>query len=155
MRIEILKETLKEPGKHISYSAHVSEDLTMKRITLTVRQADANKFFPDGLQFGLEDNASALDAVKAFDEKLRKRCGQFPVKGFESLLQMVYHPHEDRFYKQVAIQAFTASGQFLNIRENARTSLPNDTTIILVPQGGCTTDYEEPIRQKTKQNIDK
>jgi hypothetical protein len=57
---------------------------------------------------------------------------------------MVYHSREDRFYKQVAIQAYTASNPFINLRENPRMQLPNQVTVILVPEGGCTTDWEEP-----------
>ena len=118
----------------------------MKKVTLIVRQTEINKIFPNGLQFLLEDNASTLDAIRAVDEEIRRKCGNFPVKGFKSLLQMVYHPYEDRFYKQVAIQASIKSKPFLNVRENPKMPLPNETTIILIPQGGCQTDWEEPIR---------
>jgi hypothetical protein len=59
---------------------------------------------------------------------------------------MVYHPIEERFYKQVAIQAHIKSKPFINIRENPKTPLPNETTIILIPRGGCQTDWEEPVK---------
>jgi hypothetical protein len=118
----------------------------MKKVTLIVRQTEINKIFPNGLQLLLEDNASALDTIRAGDEEIKKKCGNFPVKGFKSLLQMVYHPYENRFYKQVAIQASIKSKPFLNIRENPKMPLPNDTIVILIPQGGCQTDWEEPIR---------
>jgi hypothetical protein len=59
---------------------------------------------------------------------------------------MVYHPIEGRFYNQVAVQAYTKSGAFLNITENPRVPISHETTIILVPEGGCATDWEEPIR---------
>ena len=118
----------------------------MKQIALIVRQAEISKAFPNGLQLLLEDNASTLDTIRAGDEEVKKKCGNFPVKGFKSLLQMVYYPYENRFYKQVAIQASIKSKPFLNIRENPKMPLPNETTIILIPQGGCQTDWEEPIR---------
>jgi len=118
----------------------------MKNVTLIVRQTEISKLFPSGLQLLLEDNASTLDAIKAVDEELRRRCGKFPVKGFESLFQMVYHPYEDRFYNQVAIQAHVKSKPFLNVRESPKTPLPSETVIILVPHGGCQTDWEEPVR---------
>ncbi len=50
---------------------------------------------------------------------------------------MVYHPIEDRFYKQVAVQASMKSKPFLNVKENPEMPLPNETTIILIPQDGC------------------
>jgi len=118
----------------------------MKQITLIVRQAEISKAFPNGLQLVLEENASALDAIKAGNEEIKRKCGNFPVKGFKSLLQMVYHPYENRFYKQVAIQASIKSKPFLNVRDNPKMPLPNETIIILIPQGGCQTDWEEPIR---------
>ena len=60
------------------------------------------------------------------------------------LVVISYHSLEDRFYRQVAVQAYTASNPFINLRENPRMQLPNQVTIILVPEGGCTTDWEEP-----------
>jgi hypothetical protein len=49
-------------------------------------------------------------------------------------------------YKQVAVQAYVKSRQFLSVRENPRMPLPNETTIILIPEGGCATDWEEPVK---------
>jgi hypothetical protein len=53
----------------------------------------------------LEDEASIIDALKAVDEEIKRRASKFPVEKHKSLLQMVYHPCEKRFYKQVAIHA--------------------------------------------------
>ena len=117
----------------------------MKRVTLIVRQPEISKAFPNGLQLLLEDKATTLDAIRAADEEVKKKCGNFPVKGFKSLLHMVYHPYEDRFYKQVAIQALTKARPFLNVRENPKMLLPKDTTIILIPQGGCIGEWEEIV----------
>jgi hypothetical protein len=118
----------------------------MKKVTLIIRHAEISKMFPNGLQLRLGDDASTLDAIKAVDDEITRECGSFPVKKYESLLQMVYHAHENRFYKQVAIQAHAKSKEFLNVRENPKMPLPDETVIILVPQGGCQTDWEEPIR---------
>jgi len=117
----------------------------MKKVTLVVRQTEISKIFTGGFQLLLEDNASVLDAIKAVDEEIKRKCEKFPVKTFKSLLHMVYNVHENRFYKQVAAQAYTISKAFLDVRENPKMPLPNETTIILVPQGGCQTDWEEPI----------
>lgn len=117
----------------------------MKTITLIVRQTKISKLFPEGLQLRLTDDACTIDAIKAFDEEIDRRVRKFPVKGFKSLLHMVYHPREERFYKKVAIQAHVKSKPFLNIRENPKMPLPDETTIILIPEGGCTTDWEQPV----------
>ncbi len=120
----------------------------MKTVTLIVRQGQISKFAPDGLQLPLGDDASVVGAIKAFDRELIGRMGKFPVKGFRSLLHMVYNPVETRFYKQVAVQAYVDSKTFLQIRENPKMSLPDKTTIILIPEGGCATDWEEPVDQE-------
>lgn len=116
----------------------------MKRVTLVVRQNEISKVFPNGFLLTLEDSASTINAINAADEEIKKKCGKFPVEKCKSLLQMVYHPLENRFYKQVAIQAYVKS-QLLNARENPQMPLPDGTVIILVPQGGCQTDWEEPV----------
>jgi hypothetical protein len=118
----------------------------MKKIDLVVRQIEISRLFPNGFSLRLEDDASTVEAIKAADKEIIRKCGNFPVKGFKSLFQMVYHPYENRFYKQVAIQAHAKSKPFLNIRDDPKTPLPNDTTIILIPQGGCQTDWEEPVK---------
>jgi hypothetical protein len=35
---------------------------------------------------------------------------------------------------------------FLDAREKPKTPMPNGTTIILIPQGGCSSDWEEPAK---------
>ena len=116
----------------------------MKSVTLIVRQTQINKIFPNGFHLLLEDDSSVLDAIRAADEEIKNKVEKFPVEKCKSLLHMVYHPREDRFYKQVAVQAYTTSNPFISLRENPRMQLPNDVTIIIVPAGGCTTDWEEP-----------
>jgi len=117
----------------------------MKKVTLIVRQTEISRIFPNGFQLVLAGDASTLDAIVAADEEIKKKCGKFPVKNCKSLLNMIYHPNENRFYKQVAIQAHARSKPFLSIRENPKMPLPSETTIILIPQGGCQTDWEEPV----------
>jgi hypothetical protein len=118
----------------------------MKTVNLIVRQTEIGKVFPSGFQLEVDDWASILDVIRVADVKIKERCGKFPAREFTSLLQMVYHPHEDRFYRQVAVQAHARQNQFLNIRENPKMPLPDETTIILIPEGGCSSDWEEPVK---------
>jgi len=113
----------------------------MKSLTLIVRQTQINRIFPNGFHLLLEDDSSVLDAIRVADEETKNHVGTFPVEKCKSLLHMVYHSCEDRFYKQVAVQAYTASNPFINLREKPRMQLPNQVTIILVPECGCTTDW--------------
>ena len=118
----------------------------MKRLTIVVRQTEISKLFPQGLELSLKDDASVLDAIEAVDMEIKRKSPTFPVRNRRSLLQMVYLSTENRFYKQVAIQASSKNERFLNVRENPKMPLPDETIVILVPEGGCTTDWEEPVR---------
>jgi len=118
----------------------------MKAITLIVRQTEIGKLFPNGARLLLEVTASIAHAIEVFDRKIADRSDSFPVKGYRSLFEMVYHPYEKRFYRQVAVQARTRLNQFLNVRENPSDPLPDEATVILIPEGGCSTDWEEPVR---------
>jgi len=44
---------------------------------------------------------------------------------------------------KVAVQAHTKSRSFVNARENPKMILPNDATLVLIPEGGCITEWEE------------
>jgi hypothetical protein len=116
----------------------------VKAVTLIVRQRDISKLFPQGLRLSLDDEASVIDALKAADEEIRRRVGRFPVDKFDGLLRMVYHPCEKRFYRQVAIHAYVGS-EPVNVRENLVAPLPDGAVVILIPEDGCQTDWEEPV----------
>ena len=95
----------------------------MKSLTMIIRQTEISKLFPEPLRLLLKDDASILDGIEAVDVEIKKKGLNFPVKNRRSLLQMVYHPIENRFYKQVAIQASSKSEKFLVIRENPENAL--------------------------------
>lgn len=96
----------------------------MKKVTLIIRLHEISKVFPKSLQLLLEDNASTLDAIKVADKEIKKKCGNFPVKGLKSLLQMVYHPYEERFYRQVAIQGYKV-GTILEHKGKPKSAIAN------------------------------
>jgi len=123
---------------------HDTFTIVMKRVRVVIRQREISKFFPQAFQLTLKKEASIIDAIKAVDEEIRRKLGVFPVEKYESLLQMVYHPIENRFYKQVAIHA-NVKTKPISIRENITAPLPDETTVILIPENGCQTDWEEPI----------
>ncbi|MBX5328812.1 MAG: hypothetical protein QHH18_05175 [Candidatus Bathyarchaeota archaeon] len=116
----------------------------MKTIVIFIRQREISKVFPDGLRLILGDNASIIDVIKAVDLEIKEKASKFPIEKYKSLLHMVYNPHRNRFYNQVAIHAY-AKSTFLNVRENPLMPLPNETTIVLIPENGCQTDWEEPV----------
>ena len=115
------------------------------RVTFLLQQSEVGRFIKGPLELSLKEGGSILDVLKLVDEEILKRAGKFPVKGYKSLVQMVYHPVQNRFYKQVAIQGYSGPGCFFKLRENPKMPLPNGVTIILVPEGPCISEAEDVV----------
>lgn len=88
------------------------------------------------LPLNLENNATIKDAIAEADSKLGNTC---------SLRQLIWHPKENRFYRMVALMASCPEKPFINLRESIETPLPDNTRIVIVPDGGCSSDFEERI----------
>ena len=115
------------------------------RVKLIVRQPELKNAVGEVFSLDLAEGSSVVDAIKALDEEIKRAVGVFPVKGYGGLLHMVYHPSEERFYRQVALQAFTESEVSLNVRANPKLALPNNTIVVLVPQGPCISEWEKTV----------
>ena len=119
----------------------------MKRIKMVIHEPSINKVVGSELNLLLDDNANLVDAIMEVDKLINNRGG-FPLSDYQSLLHMVYNPIENRFYKQVAVTAHTEQDQMLNVREDVKKELPEGTTIILIPVGGCISEWEEALDYK-------
>jgi len=116
----------------------------MKRIKLIIHEPSVNKIIGNELSLALDEKANLIDAINEVDKMIRSK-GNFPVPDYGSLLHMVYNPVENRFYKQVAVTAYKEPGQMLNVRNNPKEELPDGVTVILIPAGGCISEWEEAI----------
>ncbi len=116
----------------------------MKRIRLVIYEPSINKIVGRELNLQLDDEANLVDAIKEVDKIIIGK-ESFPVPHYRSLLHMIYNPVENRFYKQVAIRAHAESDPRLDIREDPRKKLPERTTIIIIPAGGCISEWEEAL----------
>lgn len=119
----------------------------MKRIKLYIHEPAINKIVGRELDISLSDNANLVDAIREVDKMISSR-GDFPVPDYQSLLHMVYNPLANKFYDQVAVTAYTKSGQSLNVREDPEKELPKGITVTLIPKGGCISEWEEAIEYK-------
>jgi hypothetical protein len=45
----------------------------------------------------------------------------------------------------VAVTAYNKLNKMLNVRDNPKKELPEGTTIILIPTGGCISEWEEAL----------
>lgn len=112
----------------------------MKRILLNIHHRSLHT----DLSLELEDSATMMDALKKADCMLQNdvKAGICP-----GLLYLVWHPKENRFYKQVAITGSCPGQQFIDIRETMNEPLPDKTQVIIIPDDGCATDFEERLPQ--------
>lgn len=110
-----------------------------------VHEPSVNKVIGSELVLVLNDDANIVDAINEVDKLINSKDKRFPLPDYQSLLHMVYNPMEGKFYKQVAIAAHIGSGEMLNIRDNPKQQLPEGTTVILIPAGGCISEWEEAI----------
>jgi len=116
----------------------------MRTVKLIIHQPFINKLIGRELNLSLKNDANVVDAVNEVD-KIIKSKGNFLVPNYGSLLHMIYNPTENRFYKQVAITAYEKSGQMFNVRDDPKKELPEGVTVILIPAGGCISEWEKTI----------
>ena len=116
----------------------------MKQVRLVIHEPAINKIIGSELNLLLDDKANLIDAINEVD-KLTNNKGGFPLPDCRSFVHMVYDPVENRFYKQVAVTAHKELGQAVNVRDDPKEELPEGTTIILIPAGGCISEWEEAI----------
>jgi len=116
----------------------------MKRIKLFIHEPTINKVIGRELNLLLDERANLIDAIRSVDKMIISK-GSFPLPGYRSLLHMIYNPVENRFYKQVAISAYSHLGQMLNVRDDPRKEIPDGITVTLIPSGGCISEWEEAM----------
>jgi len=119
----------------------------MKRIKIIIHEPLINKLIGSELNLHLNDKANVIDAISEVDMMICSK-GRFPVPNYQSLLHMIYNPVQNRFYKQAAITAYEESGQLLDVRDDPKKKLPDDITVIVIPAGGCISEWEEAIDYK-------
>lgn len=118
--------------------------LQMKRIKLTIHEPLINKVIGNELKLLLNDKASLIDTISEVDKIISSK-GKFPVPNYQSLLHMIYNPIQNRFYKQTAVSAYDDLGQTLNVRDAPNRALPDGASVILIPAGGCISEWEETV----------
>jgi hypothetical protein len=102
----------------------------VKRVRLILRDPDLNKIVGNQLELSLEPSTNVVDVIKKVDEIILEK-GSFPIAGCKSLLHLTYHPFEERFYRHVALTAYSRTERFLNVRNNPELVLPDETTVVL------------------------
>jgi len=115
----------------------------MKKVTLILRDPDINKMLGDRFELLLDEEANVIDLINQVDQMILSR-GEFPVKGCKSLLHLTFHPIEKRFYKHVALTAYSQSERFLDVRGNPALTLP-DGAVVVLALTICSGPWEEIV----------
>jgi hypothetical protein len=116
----------------------------MKHVKFVIHEPTVNRVIGNELVLTLYEG-SVVDAINEVDKLIKSKVGNFPLPDYLSLLHMVYNPLGSKFYKQVAIVAHSESGEMLNTRDKPKQQLPKGATVILIPAGGCISEWEEAI----------
>lgn len=116
----------------------------MKHVRVIVHEPSINKLVGGEVLLQLDESANLVDAINEVDRLIVAKGG-FPMHEYQSLLHMVYNPIENRFLKQVAVAAYRQSENMINLRIDPRQKLPSDVTVVLIPAGGCISEWEEAL----------
>lgn len=124
----------------------------MKQVKLKILDSSLKEVLGGEFNINLDDEADILDLIIKIDST---RKGQFFMKNYpeyRSLLHLMWNPFEKRFYKQIALSAYTKDNKFFEVRKNPQLTLPNGLTIFL-GLGLCKSESEEVIDFETLQKI--
>lgn len=116
----------------------------MKQVKLKVLDSSLKEVLGGEFTIRLLDKANILDLINEIDATKK---GQFFIKDYpeyHSLPQMMWNPIEKRFYKQIALSAYTTDNKFFEVRKNPHLKLPDGLTIYL-GLGLCKSESEEVV----------
>lgn len=124
----------------------------MKQIKLKVIDSSLKEVLGGEFTIELDDGADILDLINKIDST---RKGQFFIKSYpeyHSLLHLLWNPIEKRFYRQIALSAYTKDNKFFEVRKNPQLKLPDGLTIYL-GLGLCKSEGEEIVDFETLQKL--
>lgn len=124
----------------------------MKHVKLKILDSSLKEVLEGEFTVRLQEGANILDLINEIDDS---RKGQFFIKNYpeyQSLLPMMWNPIENRFYKQIAISAYTKNQKFLEVRKDPWLVLPDGLTVFL-GLGLCKSESEEIVDFETFQKM--
>lgn len=124
----------------------------MKHVKLKILDSSLKEVLEGEFTVRLQEGANILDLINEIDDS---RKGQFFIKNYpeyQSLLHMMWNPIENRFYKQIAISAYTKNQKFFEVRKDPWLVLPDGLTVFL-GLGLCKSESEEVVDFETFQKM--
>jgi hypothetical protein len=127
-----------------TYEKALEQGRRMKRVKLIIHEPPVNKIVGSELNLELNNEASAITVISEMDRLIHQK-GDFPLSDYRSLLHMIYNPVTNRFYNQVAVTAYLENGEMVNLRTDPKQNLPAGAIVVLIPSGGCISEWEMAI----------
>ncbi len=124
----------------------------MKHVKLKILDSSLKEVLEGEFTVRLQERANILDLINEIDDS---RKGRFFIKNYpeyQSLLHMMWNPIENRFYKQIAISAYTENQKFFEVRKDPWLVLPDGLTVFL-GLGLCKSESEEVVDYETFQKM--
>jgi hypothetical protein len=122
----------------------------MKLVKLKVLDSFLKEAIGGEFTIRLYDEANILDLIKEIDNSRKGRLFIKDYPEYHSLLHMTWNPLKKRFYKQIALSAYTRDNQFFEARKKPDLKLPDGLTIFL-GLGLCKSEGEEIVDFETFQ----
>ena len=122
----------------------------MKLVKLKILDSFLKETIGGEFTLCLYDEANILHLIKKIDAC---RKGRFFIKDYpeyRSLLHMTWNPLKKRFYKQIALSAYTRKKEFFEVRKHPELILPDGLTVYL-GLGLCKSEGEEIVDFETFQ----
>ena len=116
----------------------------MKLVKLKILDSFLKEAIGGEFTLCLNDEANILHLINKIDAC---RKGRFFIKSYpeyRGLLHMTWNPLQKRFYKQIALSAYTKNNEFFEARKNPELVLPDGLTIYL-GLGLCKSEWEEIV----------
>jgi hypothetical protein len=124
--------------------------LRMKVVTLKILDSSVKETIGGEFTLCLYDDANILHLINKIDTCRKGRFFIATYPEYRSLLHMIWNPLQKRFYKQIALSAYTTNNEFFEARKNPERVLPNGLTIFL-GLGLCKSEGEELVDFETFQ----
>ena len=125
-------------------------NVEMKCVKLKVLDSFLKEVIGGEFNLHLQDEANILDLIKKIDDTRKGRIFIKTYPEYHSLFHMMWNPIEKRFYKQIALSAYSKDNKFFEARKNPYLKLPDGLTIFL-GLGLCKSEGEEIVDFETFQ----
>nr|MDO8117393.1 hypothetical protein [Candidatus Sigynarchaeota archaeon] len=111
----------------------------MKHVKISILDPALRPFIPDDSVITVDDDADFVDVLARIDESYMKR----PIKAkrgnsvIRSILQLTWNARTNEIFEDIGIEARDSMQNWLPLRGNPLSNVPDNSTILITPDPGC------------------